>query len=113
MLFNENGSNIEELHEENRKLKSLLNQTKNLLSQKQDDFQTLHQIHESFKLKYDQLIKEKDSLTKKNQTLLTEKSDLHFKLESAKREFEGTIESKQIELEKLQKKVFSSGFLYY
>lgn len=110
MLLNENGSNIEELLEENRKLKTLLNQTKNLLSQKQDDFQTLHQIHESFKLKYDQLTKEKDLLIKKNQTLLTEKSDLNFHLESAKREYEGTIEAKQIELEKFQKKVFSAGF---
>ncbi|KAL4474733.1 hypothetical protein ABPG74_001429 [Tetrahymena malaccensis] len=98
----------DQILEENANLKKALQQAKSVIERTSNDYETLKQIHEEFKIQQDRLKRENDELSVKTIQLMNDKKELEMQFDATIRNLKIAIDLKQREIEEVQAKIIPS-----
>ncbi|KAL4512473.1 hypothetical protein ABPG72_005475 [Tetrahymena utriculariae] len=98
----------DQILEENANLKKALQQAKSVIERTSNDYETLKQIHEEFKIQQDRLKRENDELSVKVIQLMNDKKELEMQFDATIRNLKIAIDLKQREIEEVQAKIIPS-----
>lgn len=87
--------------EENANLKKALATSKSVIERAANDYETLKQIHEEYKLQQDRIKKENEELHSKMIMLINDKKELENQFDTTFRNLKIAIDQKQREIEEI------------